>query len=345
MRGEELAVDEPKKQLSIKDIAAISGVSIATVSRVLNKKGRYSPETEKKVMAVVNSYGYVSNMTAKSLREAKSHTIGLIVPNVNNVFFSSLAYHIETYLFERNYSVFICNSGNSAEKERAYFRTLTGKCVDGILCISALRELPADIVARDMPIVCIDRHPRSARPVPWVGNDDTSAVYAATEHLLDKGCRHILFVTSYLGEYNRRSRQAGYERAITERGLFLDRNYILERPGLDPTQIEVEILVYQFLQNHLPLDGIITASEPAALGAMYALARAGLSVPGDVRIVGFDNTLYSLLISPPLSSIERNPQKIANRACELLLRLIAGEKDEMADIVVPVDLVERESSR
>ena len=338
-------MEEPKKQLSIKDIAAISGVSIATVSRVLNKKGRYSPETEKKVMAVVNSYGYISNMTAKTLREARSHTIGLIVPNVNNVFFSNLAYYIETYLFEQNYSVFICNSGNSGEKEAGYFRTLASKGVDGILCISTLDQLPVEILARELPIVCVDRRPRISRPVPWVGNDGFLAGRTATEHLLDKGCRHILFISSYLGAYDQHDRREGYIQALTDRGLFVDKNYILERPGKDPTQIEVEVLVYQFLRSNLPIDGIITASEPAALGAIYALKSAGLSVPDDVRMVGFDNSLYSLMTTPPLSSIERHPRRIARKACELLLQFIeSGQLDEL-EVTVPVSLVERGSSR
>ena len=336
---------EQKKQLSIKDIAAISGVSIATVSRVLNKNGRYSPETEKKVMAVVNSYGYISNMTAKTLREAKSHTVGLIVPNVNNVFFSNLAYYIETWLFERDYSIFICNSGNSGEKEAAYFRTLASKGVDGILCISTLDRLPAEILARDLPIVCVDRRPRISRPVPWVGNDGVLAGRMATEHLLDKGCKHILFISSYLGPYDQHDRRDGYIQALTERGVFVDKNYILERPGKDPTQIEVEVLVHQFLRNNLPVDGIITASEPAALGAMYALTSEGLSVPGDVRVVGFDNTLSSLMTTPPLSSIERYPSKMAEQACQVLLDLMEGREPEKMEVTVPIHLVERESSQ
>lgn len=335
-------MDEPRKQISIKDIAAISGVSIATVSRVLNKKGRYSPKTEQKVMAVVNSCGYISNMAAKSLRETRSRTVGLIVPNVNNVFFSDLAYYIETFLFERNYSAFICNSG---EKEAAYFRTLTSKGVDGILCISTLDQLPAEILARDTPIVCIDRRPGISRPVPWVGNDGFLAGRLAAEHLLDKGCRHILFISSYWGPYDQHDRREGYIQALTDRGVFVDKNYILDRPGKDPTQIEAEVLVYQFLKNGLPLDGIITASEPAALGAMYALNSAELSVPGDVRIVGFDNSLYSLLTTPPLSSMERHPRQMAAASCELLLRLIEGEQPEEMEVTIPVSLVERGSSR
>ena len=109
--------------------------------------------------------------------------------------------------------------------------------------------------------------------------------------------------------------------------------------------IEVEILISQFLQTRLPLDGIIAASESAALGAMYALQRNGISVPADVRIVCFDNTMYSLLVSPPLSSIERHPQKIARQGSDLLLDLIEGKTAGEMSITIPMELIERESSR
>ena len=285
---------------SIRDIAEIAGVSVATVSRVLNKKGKYSATTEKRVLAVVNSCGYISNMSAKSLREARSHTVGLIVPNVTNAFFSQLAYSIETELFQRNYSVFICNSGTDADKERDYFRTLIGKCVDGILCISDLNEIPSDILDRGVPIVCIDRRPVVDRVVPWVGNDDRAAAFNATELLIRKGCRHILF--------------------------------------------ETEVMVYNFVQKGLPLDGIIASSEPAALGTLYALKRAGLRVPQDVKIVSFDSTLYSLLTDPPLTSIERNPQSIAQKSCELILQMMRGEPPAETEIYIPTNLVERAST-
>lgn len=330
---------------SIRDIARIAGVSVATVSRVLNKKGKYSAETEKKVLAVVNSYGYISNMSAKSLREAKSSTIGLILPNVENAFFSQLAYSIETEMFQKNYSVFICNSGNDPQKEIRYFRTLIGKRVDGILCISDLNEIPADILNRGVPIVCVDRHPlANEQNIHWIGNDDAAASRAATEHLLDRGCRKILFITSYLSEYNRRDREAGYRQALENKGLFVDRNYILQRLGADPTPIESEVLVYDFLQKKLPLDGIIASSEPAALGALYALKRANLSAPKDVKIVSYDNTLYSLLTTPPLTSVERNSTKMAQKACEILLQLIDGETPPCRKNYIPTDLVIRGST-
>lgn len=338
-------MDDWNKPLSIKDIAAISGVSIATVSRVLNHKGGYSAETEKKVMAIANSYGYVSNMAAKTLRESRSRTIGLILPTVDNSFFSMLAYHIESYLYNQNYSVFICNSGNQAQKEKNYFKTLASKSVDGILCVSGLNELSEDIFRWNIPIVCIDRQPDTYKPAPWVGNDDFGAGYMMAEHLIEKGCKNILFVSSYLSAYAKKLRLRGYMSALEKHGLRFDKNYLLERVGSDPTQIESEILVHQFLNEGYPIDGVITTSELSALGALYALKGKGLSVPRDVRIVTFDNTLYSLFTSPQFTSIERNPEKMALESCKALLALIDGREPESYRISIPVSLMERESSR
>ena len=199
----------------------------------------------------------------------------LIVPNVTNAFFSQLAYSIETELFQRNYSVFICNSGTDADKERDYFRTLIGKCVDGILCISDLNEIPSDILDRGVPIVCIDRRPVVDRVVPWVGNDDRAAAFNATELLIRKGCRHILFISSHHSAYTRFDRDKGYRQALEAHGIPADENYSMRRPGIDPTPIETEVMVYDFVQKGLPLDGIIASSEPAALGTLYASSGPG----------------------------------------------------------------------
>ena len=338
-------MEEQKKIVSIKDIAKISGVSVATVSRVLNDKGKCSEDTRRRVLAVADQYGYVSNMAAKSLREAKSKTIGLILPNITNAFFSIIAYSIETYLFDNNYSLLICNSGNSAEKEREYFRTLVGKSVDGILCISELRELPPEVLARGIPIVSIDRHPETSRKIPWVGNDDHRVSLEATAHLIDLGCRHIAFISNYQSEYNHNRRLTGYEQALEINGLALDRNLIVERSGKDATHIEVEILIHELIKNGCPVDGIIASSEMAGIGALAALHSAGLSVPKDVKVLCFDNSPLSLIATPSLSSIERNPSTIAVKSCELLLKLIDGDEPEETDIYVPASLIDRHSTK
>lgn len=338
-------MDTEKREFSIKDLAAISGVSIATVSRVLNNKGGYSKKTEERVLALAKAYGYVSNMAAKSLRNAKTQTIGLILPSIVNEFYASLAFHIENHLAQEDYSLFICNSANNPEKEKDYFRSLASKGVDGILCISGLNELTDAIICRDTPVVCIDRYPENKKGFPLISNDDAASGYLATEHLIQKGCQHILFVSSYTANYMKKQRLHGYQQALAAHGLPFDKNYILERSGKEPTQVEDEILVYDFFKtSSYPVDGIIATSDLAALGALYALKRLHISVPEQVRLVGFDNTLYSRLASPPITTIERYPEKLARKACETLLAMIEERSIDSIVTTIPVSLIERESS-
>lgn len=149
-----------KKNISIKEIAKLANVSVATVSRVINNNGRFSEATKERVEKIIKEYGYTTNIAAKSLRTSKSKTIGLIVPHINNEWFSQLALEIENYFFDKNYSVFICNTSQDENKEIAYFKSLDSKLVDGIICISGIEQIPTSSLSRSIPIVCIDRKPK-----------------------------------------------------------------------------------------------------------------------------------------------------------------------------------------
>ncbi len=338
-------MEKQHKIVSIKDIAEISGVSVATVSRVLNNKGKCSEATKDRVLAIAKQYGYISNMAAKSLRESRSNTIGLIIPNVTNTFFSNIAYAIETFLFEKNYSLFICNSGNNAEKERAYFRSLVSKNVDGILCISELNELPSEVMTRDIPIVSVDRHPSTPKKIPWVGNDDVEMSKCATQHLINNGCKKILFISSYHSEYSHQLRLQGYEITLRKNGLGIDKNLILERIGEKSTLEEVEELVNNSIANGLAFDGILASSEMAGIGAITALKKQNLQIPNDIKIICFDNSYLSEVSSPKMSSIERNPGYIATESCKLLLQLIHGESINKTDLFIPTKLIQRDTTK
>ena len=332
---------------SIQDIAEIAGVSTATVSRILNHKGGYSAKTEQRVLAVLEANGYIGNMAAKTLREARSRTIGLILPNIDNPFHSSLAYHIENALYEKGYSLLICNSAERLDKEVSYFRTLIGKHVDGILCASSLAGFPPNFPLKAVPTVCIDRCPAPELGIPCVVNDDFAAGKCAAAHLIAQGCRKLLLVTfrAQGQENGLGGRARGYAAALEEARLPLDRNYILERPGREAPTQEFEVLVRQFLQQgYPPFDGAVCTSEAAAIGTLFALRGRGLRVPQDVKLVTFDNTLQSVLTEPGLSSIDRKPQRIAGHAVNLLLEMIEGKPPEQLIHRIPHELVVRASS-
>lgn len=332
------------KPVSMQDIARMAGVSIATVSRVINNNGRFSEETRQRVQKIIDESGYVTNMAAKSLREQRSKTIGMIVPDISNDFFSTLALHTEQALAREGYSVFVCNDANSHDRERSYLRTLISKRVDGIICISGSLMLDAATVPHGTPVVCVDRYPGADSPIPRVISEDEQGGYLATKHLLERGCRRILFVSSSLADLNKNSRELGYERALAEAGVAPDPGYRLLLSGAQPSMEETELLVRRFAAIGRPFDGIFAVSDHAAVGALRALQASGVRVPEDVKIVGFDDSIYTRITTPSITSVRRFPEQLAFQGCQALLALIAG-KEPPLEAVVPVELVERASTR
>lgn len=333
----------PGKSSSMRQIAVAAGVSVATVSHVINGSGRFSEDTRKRVEAAIEEYGYVTNMAAKSLRVAQSRTIGMIVPDISNDFFSKIALHVERELATEDYSVFVCNSANDPARERDYFRTLASKQADGIICISGLRRLDGEFVPHGIPVVCIDRAPENDLGFPHVGSNNIGGGYMATEHLIERGCKNILSISSFTANYPGNERQMGYERALAAHGMPLRRDYQLFVSGKQPSIIESEELVTDFLSTGCPVDGIFAHSDHAAVGALRALVAAGKRVPEDVRLIGFDDSVYAQIPTPQISTIRRFPERLAHEGCQALLALLRGEKPEM-ETLVPVKLVQRASS-
>ena len=335
---------DDQKSVSMRDIARLAGVSIATVSRVINNNGRFSEETRERVQRIIDENGYVTNMAAKSLREQRSKTIGMIVPDISNDFFSTLALRAEQELAREGYSVFVCNTANSTNRERTYIRTLVSKRVDGILCISGSNVLAEESIPKSIPVVCVDRFPGTDSNVPRVISDDVNGGHLATQHLIERGCRHILVISSACDDLNKRNREKGYRQALEMHDLAVDPAYRVLLPGDEPSMVETERLVTSFLTTGLPLDGIFALSDHAALGALRALKLAGIRSPEDVKIVGFDNSIYTLITTPSITTVRRFPQTLASRGCEALLSYIAGTRPPL-EVVVPVELVERDSTR
>ena len=182
------------KKISIKEIAELSGVSVATVSRVINNNGRFSEETRKKVLDIIEKYDYTTNMAAKSLRVSKSNTIGVIVPDINNLFFAELVLEIEKFFFKHGYSVFICNTGQNEVKEKEYFKSLDSKLVDGIICISSNFVNPSQILKRNIPVVYLNN--TDMKEYYCVECNHYDGGFRATEELIKKGCKRIVLLTN-----------------------------------------------------------------------------------------------------------------------------------------------------
>ncbi|MBR2765689.1 MAG: substrate-binding domain-containing protein [Blautia sp.] len=278
-------------------------------------------------------------------REKKTHrTIGVIIPTADNTFFSNLADYSADFFYRKGYTALILSSGNDAEREKEHLKYLAELGAEGILCVSGLSALPDDLLPPEFPLVFLDRHPDTARPVPLVANDDREAMSQAAEFLLSKGCRNILLMPGYLAETRTSPRVTGYEEALLRHGITPDPEYILHRPGRKSSETETEELVRDIMQRGLPVDAIITSSDRAALGVITALHQVGLYVPEDVKLISFDNSPYSSMASPAITALDRNPRQLAETAGRCLLDIIEGNPVNK-ETIIPVNLCRRDSTR
>ena len=268
--------------------------------------------------------------------------IGMIIPTTDNSFFSSLAHDIEKKLPE-GYKLLICDSRNNADREKAYLKELAEICC-GIIDVSGLSELSNDLISDNCPLVLVDRKPVSSREIPWVANDDAKAMEEATSYLISKNCKNILLLPGYIAEKQDNPRIRGYRKALEEGGLVFDESYVLNRKGNKSSEEETAELIMSYFSEGRKIDGIITSSDRAAFGAIKALGRLGYYVPEDVKLISFDNSPYSTMASPSITSIDRNPVLLAETTVKTLMDVINGTKTD-PETIVPVSLVKRDSTR
>ena len=331
------------KPISMRDVAELAGVSIATVSRVINGLGGFSEETRERVEKIIEENGYIANQAAKSLREARTHTIGMIIPDITNDFFSTLALQAERAFADEGYSVLICNDANDAERGRHYLRTLISKRVDGIICISGRTTFDENDVPGNVPIVYVDRFPERTHDIARVISDDLHGGRLATEHLIERGCERIAFMTGTHSALSVQNRGIGYEEALAEHGLAVDPALRIELKGRVRRFQEARETLAEVISSGVEFDGIFAMNDVIAVGALLALRDAGIRVPEEVKVVGFDDSIYASIATPALTSVRRFPEEMARRGCDTLLGLIEGSDVDLEQIL-PVDLVVREST-
>ena len=253
--------------------------------------------------------------------------IAMILPSTDNSFFSSLAHFSEEYLSSKGYELLICDSNNSVEREKEYLKSLSLFCA-GIIDVSGLSELSEDLLPEDYPLVFVDRKPYSIRKIPWVGNDDEAAMKQATSYLIEKGCKNILLLPGYVAGTSESPRVKGYISALKENHIEYDESYVLLRKGIKSSQEETRDIIMEQLSVGKKIDGIITSSDRSAFSVMKAIGELGYYAPEDIRLISFDNTPYSTLSSPSITSIDRNPREIAYKACEVLLKRLNKEETD-----------------
>ena len=327
---------------TIQDVVRASGVSVATVSRVLNDSPNVLPATREKVLAAIRELDYHPNRLAKQFRTQRTNCVLVLLPRIGDSFYSEILKGIDTVAAEAGYHVFITNTGNSTELARFSYESLIQKQYDGIIDFSAcLPKEYMEEIAGQNPVVVACRY-LSNVSVPNVTIDNMAASREMTEYMLNLGHQRIAYISSNLELALYRSRLYGYREALEARGIPVDERIIC---AANPDIQGGYDAVIQLLRSGERFTAIVASGDTQAVGAIKALQDRSLRVPEDVAVCGFDDIELSALLSPTLTTIRQPRNLIGRQSMEKLLGRISGKDEDLAEqIVLPYELVIRASS-
>lgn len=312
------------KKVTMKDIAIKAGVSKATVSMVLNKKDNsISSATKNKILKIAEELNYIPNSVARSLSTNRSETIGIILPDIINPFFSEIARAIEDAASKLSYNVIFCNTDNDTNKEIKYTKLLISKLVDGVVFLTGGKSSePLEILhSNNIPFVLVDRDVEYDNNYCGIYCLNKEGVIKAIEYLISKGRKKIAFVTGNKDLNVSKQRIEGYKEAMTNyniycESLIFEGDFTIEG-GMKVTE--------KILSSNKYVDSIFYSNDIMALGGLKVLLRKGFRVPEDISVVGFDNINISNFAEPELTTVAQPIYDMGKKACELLIDIINGK--------------------
>lgn len=337
-----------KNVVSIRDVARHSGVSIATVSNVLNNRCNVSDALRQKVLQAVQELDYVANPIARSMRSSKTYTVGVIVVDLNCIFFAPLLKGIQNILSKAGYNVITYDSNYDADVEKRYVRMMKNNLVDGLI-IAGLSdtknrnfyaELTKQDSERNFPIINLETDLCDIG-IDSVFIDSKEAACTATRHLIELGCRRIMHIRAPQESGAHNLRCMGYRKALNQSGIAYDP--ALETKG-DFSAISGYHAVQSLLRADIPFDGIFAANDQMAVGAVRALLNANIRIPEDVKVVGFDNTFISSIVSPALTTINVPIYKMGTTAARQILDRFQKPGGKAVSIQMDYELIIRRST-
>ena len=326
---------------TIKDVAALAGISYTTVSHVVNKTRPVSEEVRIKVEAAIKTLDYVPSAVARSLKAKTTATIGLLVPNSLNPYFAELARGIEDYCERNGYCVILCNSDDNPDKQRSYLRVLLEKRIDGLIVASAGGDagLAEGLAGVRTPMVIVDRGLQGVN-TDLVRIDHEYGAYLATRHLLELGHRDIATIGGPAGTSVAQMRLAGYRRALQEAGVEVSRERVLES---DFTSTGGYTAAATLLEKNPPT-AIFAGNDMIGFGVLRAAAERNIRVPADLSVIGFDDIQMSRYVYPALTTVGQSILQLGEMAAGVLLRRIAKPDTAIDQRIVTPSIVLREST-
>lgn len=328
---------------SLIDVAKIAGVSIATVSRVISHPEKVAPATQAHVRKAMKELSYQPNRVARRLRQrgGKRHLLGLIIPDIQNPFFSEMARGVEDVAYANEFAVMLCNSDEDTRKEAFYLDVMRAESADGIILPPINDRDPAVIklVESGMPIVTVDRS-LSDITVDKVEVDNRQGAFDAVAHLIKIGHRRIGLITGRLNISTSRDRKVGYEQALEAGDIAVDATCM--RIG-DYKQASGATLAEELLALPNRPTALFVANNLMAVGAIEAIHRRKLKIPDDIAIIGFDDLPWADALDPPLSVVRQPAYEVGRAAAELLLKRLGNRNSPAAWLRLRPRLILRSS--
>ena len=327
---------------TIKDVAKKAGVSIATVSRVLNKKDRVKEETRQKVLSVINELNYVTNFSAKALRRNCTDVIGVIVPEISNSFYGEIIKGIENKANEYDLRLIVCNGEGNLDKERDFAKFLYDQSIAGMIfiipCMSD-SEL-VEMKNNQKPIVLFGRNMQKYN-ILSITVDNKLGAYKAVSHLCAHGYKKVAFISGEEAEhlYDRKERFEGYIEALRDCGHEVKPEYLVTAPAET-----INTVFAQLMAVTNPPDAVFCAYDELALGVIKTAQQMGINIPGDIGLVGFDDLRICQYTSPTLTTVKQPTYIIGSLCCEKLVYSIRQPQEgQNVNLLIPPDLIIRQS--
>ncbi|MCM3340749.1 LacI family transcriptional regulator [Paenibacillus sp. MER TA 81-3] len=323
---------------TIKDVSRLAGVSVATVSRVLNQNGYVHEDTEKKVLNAIRELNYIPNDVARSLTKKSAKMLALIVPDITNPFFNELARAVEKVTQLYGYATILCNSDDTPANEKQYIHALKQKYIDGfILATNTLS--PEEIQQLDVPVVMLDRTISST--IPTVASDNREGARMAVQFLLNQGCRTIAHIRGPLELSIADERCQGYLDEVGQADWF--------QPDLivngDFNLHHAADAIHELLDRHPDIDGIFAGNDIMAMGALRAVQERGVAVPDAMQIVGYDGITLGGMVYPELTTVAQPIYEMGLLAARMLIKLIEKKTLDVMHYKLDVELVQRGTTR
>lgn len=325
------------------DVARAAGVSAATVSRALEKPDAVAEETRLRVMEAVAACGYTPNILARNLRKMETRLVTVLIADVTNPFFNEIVRGVEQVARAHGYSVLLADSENDPGQEAAYGNLLAARRTDGMILLNG--RLPVGLMAetprgaKPPPIVVACEY-LTNRDLPTVQIDNIEAARKATEHLIDQGHRRIGFITGPMWNVLSRDRLQGYRDALLDNGLAFEEPLVVSG---DFSILSGVSAAQQLLRLAQPPSAIFASNDEMAFGAIRAARDAGLKVPQDLSIMGFDDIRFAAYVDPPLTTVRQPGLEIGRTAMTMLLAILRDAKLPQRRVVLPTELVARAS--